>query len=294
MNPFSNEIATRNFCHAVQGPPQTVVFNCHGIGLANRLRALIGYWALSRLWGAKFCVCWVADQWCNACYLNLFEEPSFRLIEFDEMNHLLACGGAISYDAADWFPEIWRKHASTTISQKLYFNEVLECARNLNPKKWISNTVEDFSNAYALTERIGVHVRHSDNIAMYARWTKESPSFDQSKISKLEGFFSEMDKTLDGRFFLATDSPAIEKTLQNRYGRSLVIFPKHYYSATSTRPSSIEHALVEMRLLGKCKKIVGTYYSSFSKFSAFWSGTEYVDIHGSFGMLRWCSRNPIP
>jgi hypothetical protein len=42
----------------------------------------------------------------------------------------------------------------------------------------------------------------------------------------------------------------------------------------------MEVALSEMWLLGRCHQVVGTYYSSFSKFSAIWGRVPYFEVIG--------------
>ena len=114
----------------------------------------------------------------------------------------------------------------------------------------------------------------------YKTLAESSPLFDLSRVSTLQGFLEAIQAHVaEGTVFLATDNRIVEKVYKQRFGARLIIYPK-LYKQDSFRTTSIVDALTEMMLLGRCSEILGTYFSSFSQFSAIWSHTPYGELSG--------------
>ncbi|MHC4324146.1 MAG: hypothetical protein ACYSUX_07725, partial [Planctomycetota bacterium] len=91
------------------------------------------------------------------------------------------------------------------------------------------------------------------------------------------------------KIFLATDNEDVEKYMREIFAKHLITYPKRYSKhvklACSTREqiqrtTSIEDALVEMLLLGRCRIITGTYWSSYSQFASFWGNIPFLEVRG--------------
>ena len=70
------------------------------------------------------------------------------------------------------------------------------------------------------------------------------------------------------RFFLSTDDPKEEALLKERFGNRIIINPKT--SIDRNNPIAIQEALLDLYSLSRCRKIYGSYYSSFSDVAAIW------------------------
>jgi len=138
----------------------------------------------------------------------------------------------------------------------------------------------------------------TDNLEAHAVWKRREPNFDMARVSEVEGFERFIqDRVVDGeleRVFLATDNADVEARLRARFPDAIVVYPKRYRAASRSRlslrtlrrqpvlqrTSIIGEALIEMLLLSRCSRIVGTYWSSFAHVSAVWSGVPFSEIQG--------------
>jgi len=106
----------------------------------------------------------------------------------------------------------------------------------------------------------GVHIRRGDN----ERSKEKSPTIEfVEKLKKLE----KSEKNL--KYYLSTDDRGEAKILQKMIGPEL-----HYFAAGLSRdkPRDIENALVDLLMLSKSDKIIGSYWSSFSEVAAQYGG----------------------
>jgi len=254
---------------------RAVVFHAEGCGLANRLRALVGYQALANLLKVPFYLCWVSDAACPCRFEHLFETPLSLL----NASGLRRFGQDTVFRDAVWFDEIWNRTA-TDFAWREYLREVHRCLQGLVPRRELLEPVREFTVRHDLSNALGVHIRHTDNLADYSRWAAAKLSwFDITKISSLDGFIEVIRTAIRTRpVLLATDDATLEGRLKTLFP-SLISFPKSYTPA-GFRSTPIEIALSEMLLLGQCQQIVGTYCSSFSQFSAVWGGIAYSEVIG--------------
>jgi hypothetical protein len=251
-----------------------VVFRAEGCGLANRLRALVGYQALARLHKLPFYLTWTADPTCPSQFKDLFDSP----INLVYRRALWSIRPRAIYREAIWFENIWKRWG-TGIDWVTFLKEVHHCLRALTPQPRLAQTLADFHHRHSLSDAIGIHIRNTDNLAAYAEWTKFYSDFDPKRISTVAGFIDVIGANIASRpILLATDDPQLQNTLQQRFP-ALITFPKTY-DLTKLRTTPVRAALSDMWLLGRCYQIVGTYYSSFSKFSAIWGRTPYFEVIG--------------
>jgi hypothetical protein len=118
------------------------------------------------------------------------------------------------------------------------------------PKKSIRDTV----NGYYVENMIGVHIRRTDN----QRSIKNAP-FEKF----VQSMQTEVDIDRDVKFFLATDDPQVEIELKHRFPRRIVTHVKK--SVDRNDPNAIRDAVVDLYCLSNCRKLLGTYWSSFSE-----------------------------
>ncbi len=268
---------------------KSIVFKAGGVGLGNRLRALIGYHAMSQLLKVPFYLCWIPDEECDASFSDLFESTVVTL-EFHELAELARSRHVTVFgeptpefpDRAPWFHEIFRRHMASFTPWPEFMHSVVSSLRNVTPTDHILETVNEFSLFHDLSNAVGFHIRHMDNVTThYRRWSEQFSDFHPGSISLIQGFVDAInDAVTKSPVLLVTDNKEIEASLVQRYDKRIFVFQKQYISSPVGRTSSIQEALIEMMLLGRCKKVVGTYYSSFSKFSAMWGRTEFAEIRG--------------
>jgi hypothetical protein len=255
---------------------RAVVFRAAGYGLANRLRALVGYQALAKLLDVPFHLCWVSDAMCQSRFEDLFATP-LNLISLPEVEKL-GPGTAVFHEGI-WFDKIWNREISGAFGWPEFLLEVHRCLRELVPRPELLQIVNDFSSARHLADALGVHIRHTDNLSVYGHWAANSREFESSRISFLDGFTDVIQSHISKMpVFLATDDHDLENRLRGIFP-DLITFQKGYTPA-GIRTTQIQDALLEMMLLGRCSRIIGTYYSSFSKFSAIWARVCYFELIG--------------
>lgn len=108
-----------------------------------------------------------------------------------------------------------------------------------------------------LATAVGVHVRRTDHARAIAR-------------SPLAAFERAMDAARAAdpstSFFVASDDPQVLAHLVGRYGRAVV----HHAPVSFDRndPRAIEAAAVDLYSLSRCRRILGTHSSTFSRVAA--------------------------
>ena len=277
---------------------KAIIYWAKSGGLANRLRALVGYQALSSCLKVPFYLCWVPRWDCDVEFTQLFDASEINLITEAEKETMEDLQGSIVYIANIWFSAIWHNHARDSVSWDCFREQVGNYTNRLNPLSGIVNVVVEFSRKHNLPEAAAAHIRMTDNVDCYECWSRRSYDFSPEHVSKLKGFERYITDTLEAdpatKIFLATDNQDVEKSMCKKYAGHLITYPKRYrkrykmiysmeqpkFQRQSQRTSSIKDALVEMLLLGRCRTITGTYWSSYSEFAAFWSGRPYLEVSG--------------
>ncbi len=112
---------------------------------------------------------------------------------------------------------------------------------------------------------VGVHVRRTD----HSGCIRESPLYlFKEKMKEI--------KEQDGnvKFFLATDDPAVEEELCKEFQGCIVTYREKVWGRDSR--SGMESAIVDCLCLAACDRILGSYGSVFSLFSAMYGGKELI------------------
>ncbi|BET68975.1 hypothetical protein ASA1KI_38930 [Opitutales bacterium ASA1] len=108
-------------------------------------------------------------------------------------------------------------------------------------------------DALATDGRVGIHVRRTDN----ARAIERSP---------LSAFMAAMEAEISADpgvgFFLATDSPEDERVLTERFPARITA--QSSKSLDRSTASSARDAVVDLYALSRCRKIIGSDFSSFT------------------------------
>jgi hypothetical protein len=277
---------------------KAIIYWAKSGGLANRLRALVGYQALSSCLKVPFYLCWAPDRNCDVEFESLFDASEIKLITEAEKQSMEERHEGIVYIANIWFSVIWKNHAKNRVSWEYFREHVVEHTKRLRPLSGIVNIVEEFSKHHNLSEAAAVHIRMTDNVDSYESWARRSHDFSPECVSRLEGFERFIADTLETKpatkIFLATDNQDVEKSMRKIFAGHIITYPKRYrkqvkltfsikkprFQRQFRRSTSIKDSLVEMLLLGRCRILLGTYWSSYSEFASFWGDTEFLGVYG--------------
>ena len=277
---------------------KAIIYWSKSSGLANRLRALAGYRALSYFLDVPFYLCWMSDPTCDSHFEQLFDPNGIELITPEQKDALVKDQKAQVYTANQWFTDIWKTNATEAIPWEPYRKQSVHFLQQIHPVSHIVEKVENFSERQNLQNTSAIHIRLTDNIQTYAHWTQAS-SFNPEHISQLEGFeqfiYDNLEHNHAFKIFLATDNLQVETQLRYKFRDHILIYPKEYrndfkwsfswkrlrFYRQLQRTSSIEVALIELLLLSKCCRIAGTYWSSYSQLSALWGDVEFFVVRGN-------------
>jgi IS1 family transposase len=273
-------------------------------GLGNRLRALVGFRALADFQQVPMLLHWPRDGACDADFTDLFDLAGWedvRLIDADEAAARKASHPGQFHYSSVWFTEIWRQHGQAFCTQQEFSRVAVKYLRALRPRLELRARIDTFARAHELEHCIGMHIRMTDNVHAYDWWIRNDPDFVVEKVSRIEGFqaairnFSAQGKQV----FVCTDNEEIAQQLAASLP-NLILYRKefdqqgferhvrkHYGTqdwlaqllgrikqalgirqSESWRTTNVTDALVEMLLLARCQRVIGTYYSSFSQVAA--------------------------
>jgi hypothetical protein len=287
-------------------------------GLANRLRALVGYHTLALARSAVLLVDWQINDACNRAFGELFVNPNPNTLLFTEDLPLLAASEKdrlAFYRRTYMFDAIWNAHGREFASQQDFYRESLAMLANIKPAPDLQDTIQRIGDAIDVGSRTGVHIRMTDNLKAFKDW-KRFEDFEAKKISRLKGF-ERLIKRLQAeneRVFLSTDNGDVERRLLNSFS-NIAVAEKDYvtpavganglfarfrgfsarnpaHSATGgahnsaggkdcgIRTTGMDHAIIDMFLLSKCNAVVCSYYSSFGEIAALLGSTKCLRMDG--------------
>ena len=256
-------------------------------GLANRIRVIETAAGYASKHDARLIVLWEKNNILNAHYEECFEPlKTVKIINIDCSgdNLFFKVRRKIIYRLFSWFGKF-------IFNIRLYDNEIrfyLNDDRTPKPEETFFSTVAKSNNkVYIETcyefcfvsqpvrvivkknikekaikilepygQFIGVHIRRTDSI----------PAIENSPF---ELFVVKMNALLEEsptvKFYISTDSQEVFDNLKNIYGEKI-------FSGTSQRTRNttegIIFALIDLYCLSQSKKILGSFYSSFSQMAA--------------------------
>lgn len=264
-------------------------------GLANRMRAIDSASVLADLNNIKLTVIWEMSFELNCSFQKLFEVPhNIDLHEYPingivkRANDFICRNAAkagihlpIGYDIYLYdreiehhmktntdFKELISSYRSVYIKTIKRFYSGEQLFRNFQPVAQLRDTINALTSNFS-ENTIGVHIRRKDNI----KAIRHSP---------LEIFIDQMNHEISvkpqTKFFLATDSAEDEAGLKDIFGDRIITYPKVLERDSE---KGIQDALVDLYCLSNTKKILGSYYSSFSETAAQISDIELIQIYKS-------------
>jgi len=236
--------------------------------------------ALARAAGQPLLVYWLKNRYLNGSFYQLFEpiddvrvvdiETSwarsllspislrYRLRTVREPIDLFLGNAQIEeYREAgtDLVPLVARAE-HTVIITYYRFLAGADTLEDFRPRKDIVAEVDDASARLGTGGLIGVHIRGTDN----------AEALERSPVAAfMERLQSEVERDAGARFLLATDDPAIEYAVKERFSDRVVVRPKVF---ARVKAAGVRDALVDLLLLSRCRRILGSHWSSFSETAA--------------------------
>lgn len=253
-------------------------------GLCNRMRVVNSAVALHNLSGSEVEVFWTKNHLLNCSFSKLFkpldhvkirEEPIkkrvlilpphklkgkdkliaklYKVLKYKNIFYKNDFRGEFNKRNTERLIRVVRKKESAYIESDHSF---MEYNNYLHPVEEVQCRVDYFSAQFNNYNTIGLHIRRTDH-----------------KISKNkstdEAFFKIIDKELANNsqslFYLATDDPDLKDKLKIRYDHN--IYTRDIPLERNSEDGIIE-AYVELLLLSKTTKIIGSFFSSYSETAA--------------------------
>jgi hypothetical protein len=154
-----------------------------------------------------------------------------------------------------YFDDFLKDYKSIYIQTCQQFQPIDKALQEFRPVEAVQLLIDKMSAAFD-DHTIGVHIRRTDN--------------EESIIhSPLNNFIELMENEIiadkKATFFLATDDSAVEKKLIDRFGTRIIVYEKDRSRETV---KGVQDALVDLLCLASTKRIIGSYWSSFSEVAA--------------------------
>lgn len=246
-------------------------------GLCNRMRTICGAASLANKIHGELKVIWTKDASLNIAFGEIFESFPYKVIEV-QLNSLQykllyhwykdVCRYKILDDA--WIYKFARgKHFDTwckLMDQRGFF--IISSADILFDGDYKifkpnSRTLQMLNTVCCDKSTIGIHIRRTDNEMSI----KHSPT--QLFLRRVR---EELHANPDAKFYFATDDPVEEEQFLSEFGDHILVYKKH--SLDRNDPMAIKDAVIDLYNLSQCRKILASYYSSFSDVAALWGNIK--------------------
>lgn len=254
-------------------------------GICNRMRAIDSAIAFCKKHNKKLKIIWVRDPNLNSPFSALFnpiESENVKLHEASKLpyylriisnrNHILH--GIVSnlmfnkvilakdfqnlFDSDFDFNSIG-KSGKVFISSYSRFYENKDIYSQFKPIDSLQQIIEERSKDFT-PNTIGVHIRRTD----HQNSIKYSPT--ELFVEKMN---SEIEKNQETNFFVASDSFEVKEMLEQRFSGRIITF---YNETQRDSIEGIQEGVLDLYCLSKTRKILGSYFSSFSHTAAHISG----------------------
>lgn len=258
-------------------------------GLCNRMRAIASVSVLARRVNQPLTVHWWRTNDMNCSFHELFDTAGVPFIVRDS-NAAGWRAGLFKFAtySAEYvmknigLPVLNSKNSATLVNQE---DKLSSWAATGNPRiRTHSKMLEDASmftpfkptkelqsvihaHSSRLNRAVGVHIRRSDNV----KASRFSPT-----NRFIELMHAELASDPTTQFFVATDSPETFDTLQREFGD--IVFEHAKQSVDRSDPSAIRDAVVDLYCLASCRKLLGSYWSSFSDTAWEIRGIDHVIV----------------
>ena len=244
-------------------------------GLCNRMRVINSSLELAKRKGTKLLVLWYCADELNAPFESLFQPvEEFQVINFKSLKDLRKLWYQLTAKTRISNADIENNKTAGVLHQEFFdsiklpayiftwehFYPADEYFQLFKPAPELQKRIDEVTKNFT-KDMVSVHIRRTDQVTSIAH-------------SKTENFIALMEKEIaenpDVKFFLATDDKEEEALLRKTFPGRIVSNENR-----TLRRDSLEgmyDALLDLYCLSACKKIIGSYCSSFTDTAAAISG----------------------
>ena len=232
------------------------IYVCCIHGLCNRLSWLCGLYSYNLrnkcCEDCKVYVRWVPQRFCNGDYKEIFKDmPMMKWVKNDSE----VPSGIKKYYGQHSVPNVFKMF-------KINISSELECSifGLLKFKDDIEDEVKRYMNKNFNRNTIGFHIRRTDHTGLAKRVGNYKD--DEYFFRIME---DEIKKDKNVRFYLACDNRESQKIYQNKFPKHILIRKEIEKLKDSFRHTTLRDAGLDMCLLSHCKRVEGSFHSSFSR-----------------------------
>lgn len=254
-------------------------------GLCNRMRVIASARLLAKAAGTGLLVKWYRTPDLNCSFADLFmPSPLFQVDEADQMNKLSKAVARVGEKAARLSGRAWLG-AAETAPGKFDADAAASLARSsdltirTNSRLMVEEGMYQCFQPSALIESmllpyqtrlrhsVGVHIRRADNVQ----------AIEFSPLSQFLNLMrQELERDPDTHFFVATDSKETFAEVKSEFGERVFEHAKASYERDD--PAAIKDAAVDLYALSRTRRLIGSYWSSFTDTAWEISGIDHVIV----------------
>jgi len=265
-------------------------------GLGNRLRAFASARAIAEKTGREVVLVWVPDHHCECRFDDLYEydgvvidrPTEIDLRRVDMYNYMESEAGSKKDEPIllDTSNDIYVRSAFVLNNPLTDWDSENRVLRGLRPCERVRNLIAPFENS----KRVGVHVRMEGAVGLdrnaydsCTNWSEESHRKIQywRSTSHYGKFMDRINSLISEEpnleLYLAADTKAVYEIFRDSYGDRLSMLERTIYNRSCEQ---LVYALADAVLLSKCRKLLGSTWSSFSELAMRLS-TSYSTIEMS-------------
>jgi len=247
-------------------------------GLCNRIYALTSAVAFAKKHGIQLTIIWLKDWGMGAGFYDLFDlSPAVENVEIKDAGFVDFFKYAKPIKSNFFLPKLYQKRKFDAVYfwykeqvsvEEWYFSRpdahnfyLFHCQKFydntgflnlLLPVRSIQKRIDEQTNLLS-PHTVGVHIRRTDLAS-----TIEPQSPLSAFIEKMQ---QEIVLNPETNFYVASDSPEEKKKLADTFGNRIITVENNLKRDTK---EGIIDALIELHTLASTKKILGSYYSSYS------------------------------
>ena len=240
-------------------------------GLCNRMRVINSSLELAKRKNAKLLVLWYVADELNAPFESLFQPvEKFKVINFTSLKDLRKLWYQLTARTRVSNADIENNTTNGTLNQDFFdsiklpayiftwehFYDADENFKLFKPTGELQRRIDEVTKHFT-EDMVSVHIRRTDQVVSIAH-------------SKTENFIELMNREIEAnpevKFFLATDDKEEESLLRKTFPGRIVSNENRTLRRDSL--DGMYDALLDLYCLAACKKIIGSYFSSFTDTAA--------------------------
>jgi hypothetical protein len=206
----------------------------------------------------KECICyikWIPARACNGYFLEIFNPfPHSKFVTNDNEVPI----EIKRYSGQHSVPNVYSKILNVDIITPEIECEIFGLLGFNDEIRKISH--EFIDKYFNKNNTIGLHVRRTDHVGLAkgrGNYTNDDYFFNVIE--------DEIKKDSEVVFFLSTDNRNTQEMYLNKYPNNIVVYKKIEKLENSFRHTSLFDTGIDMSLLTYCKRVEGSFHSSFSR-----------------------------